>query len=115
MKKILLMMMLLMSGMNMMADNVQKLDAAKITRITFDGDNVIFTFSDGTTSTVTDMATVTVDFSNVTNIEDRLQMTKKLGLEGKQVYDLNGRKFGKSAATLNKGVYVIDKKKVIIK
>jgi len=115
MKKILLLCMLLMSGMNMLADDVQKLDAAKITRITFDGDIVIFTFSDGTTSTVADMSTVTIDFSNVTSIGDRLQMTKELGLEGKQVYDLKGRLLGKSAAALKKGVYVIDGKKVTVK
>ena len=113
-KKFLLMMMLLISGMSMMADDVQKLDAANIKRITFDGDEVIFTFNDGTSSTVADMSTVTVDFSNVTSVEDRLKIIKDLGLEGKQVYDLNGRKVGNSAATLKKGVYVIDKKKVTI-
>ena len=114
MKKFLLMMMLLMSGMSMMADDVQRLDAANIKSITFNGDEVTFTFNDGTSSTVADMSTVTVDFSNVTSIEDRLKIIKDLGLEGKQVYDLNGRKVGNSAATLKKGVYVIDKKKVTI-
>ena len=101
--------------MNVMADDVQKIDAAKITRISFNGDNVIFTFSDGTTSTATDMASVVVDFSNVTSIDDRLRMIQELGLEGKQVYDLKGHKLGKSAATLKKGIYVIDGKKVTIK
>ena len=115
MKKLLLLCMLLMSGMNMMADDGQKMDAAKITKITFDGDKVIFTFSNGTTSTVDDMSTVTVDFTNLASIGDRLQMTTEMGLEGKQVYDLKGRKHGKSAATLKKGVYIIDGKKVTIK
>ena len=115
MKKTLLVFLVFLSGMNVMADDVQKLDAATITRISFSGDNVILTFSDGTTSTVTDMSTVTIDFSNVTSIDDRVKLTQQLGLEGKPVYDLSGRLVGKSAATLKKGVYVIDGKKVTVK
>ena len=107
--------MLLMSGLAVMADDVQKVDAAKVTRITFNGDTVIFTFSDGTTSTVADMSTVVVDFSQVATTAERLKLTRLLGLEGKQVYDLNGRKLGRSAAALKKGVYVIDGKKVTVK
>ena len=118
MKKILLLMMLLMSGMNMIADDVQKLDAAKISEISFNGDNVIILFTDGTSQTF-DMGTtetpLTIDFSNVLGMAERLQMTQALGLEGKQVYDLKGRMVSKSAATLKKGVYVIKGKKVIIK
>ena len=48
-------------------------------------------------------------------MNERLQMTQALGLEGKQVYDLEGRKVSKSAASLKKGVYVIKGRKVIIK
>ena len=44
-------MMLLMSGMNMMADDGQKLDAAKISEISFNGDDVIILFTDGTSQT----------------------------------------------------------------
>ena len=118
MKKVLLLMMLLMSGMNMMADDGQKLDAAKISEISFNGDDVIILFTDGTSQTF-EMGdtekTITIDFSNVLGMAERLQMTQALGLEGKQVYDLKGNKVGKSAAALKKGVYVIKGKKVIIK
>ena len=118
MKKVLLLMMLLMSGMNMMADDGQKLDAAKISEITFNGDDVIILFTNGTTQTF-DMGSteepITIDFSNVLGMNERLQMTQALGLEGKQVYDLKGNKVGKSAAALKKGVYVIKGRKVIIK
>ena len=104
-------MMLLMSGMNMMADDGQKLDAAKISEISFNGDDVIILFTDGTSQTF-DMGDtekpITIDFSNVLGMAERLQMTQALGLEGKQVYDLKGNKVGK-------GVYVIKGKKVIIK
>lgn len=118
MKKVLLLMMLLMSGMNMMADDGQKLDAAKISEISFNGDDVIILFTDGTSQTF-DMGDtenpITIDFSNVLGMDERLQMTQALGLEGKQVYNLKGNKVGKSAAALKKGVYVIKGKKVIIK
>lgn len=118
MKKLLLLCMLLMSGMNMMADDGQKLDAAKISEISFNGDDVIILFTDGTSQTF-DMGDtenpITIDFSNVLGMAERLQMTQALGLEGKQVYDLKGNKVGKSAAALKKGVYVIKGKKVIIK
>ena len=83
-------------------------------QITFNGDNVTIKYNDGTSATF-DMETVTIDFSKVTSIGERIEMTKKMGLEGKQVYDLKGRKAGKSAAALKKGIYVIDGKKVIIK
>lgn len=118
MKKLLLLTMLLLSGINMMADNKQKLDAATISEITFNGDDVIIKFTDGTSKTY-DMgdteAPITIDFSNVLGMDERLQITQALGLEGQQVYDLKGRKAGKSAAALKKGVYVIKGKKVIIK
>lgn len=118
MKKLLLLCMLLMSGMNMMADDKQKLDATTISEITFNGDDVIILFTNGTTQTF-DMGSteeaITIDFSNVLGMNERLQMTQALGLEGKQVYDLEGRKVSKSAASLKKGVYVIKGRKVIIK
>ena len=115
MKKYLLLTILLLSGMAMMADDVEKLDASKITRISFDGDIVILTYRDGTTSTVTDVETIVIDFSIATSIGERLRITQEMGLEGKQVYDLKGHRLGNSAATLKKGVYVIDGKKVIVK
>ena len=79
--------------------------------------NTVVPGSDGNLPTppAFDMETVTIDFSKVTSIGERIEMTKKMGLEGKQVYDLKGRKAGKSAAALKKGIYVIDGKKVIIK
>lgn len=118
MKKLLLLCMLLMSGMNMMADDKQKLDATTISEITFDGDNVIILFTNGKTQTFDMGATeepITIDFSNVLGMDERLKVTQALGLEGQQVYDLKGRKAGKSAAALKKGIYVIKGKKVIIK
>lgn len=93
----------------------QKIDASKIAQITFNGDNVTILYNDGTASESFDMEEITLDFTVLTSIEERLQLSKKMGLEGKQVYDLKGRRHGKSAATLKKGIYVIGGKKVIIK
>lgn len=115
MKKFLLLFMMFLSAATIMADDGQKINASKISKITFDGDNVVITFNDGTTSLTADMTMITLDFTELTSLGDRLQLTKELGLEGKQVYDLKGRKLGKSAAKLKKGVYIIDGKKVTIK
>ena len=94
---------------------VDGLDATKISKITFNGDEVTVVFNDGTATLVADMATVTIDFSKATGIEERLAVIKQAGLEDLAVYNLNGQLVGKSAANLPKGVYIIGKKKVIIK
>ena len=89
-----------------MADDVQKIDVSKVSKITFEGDNVVIT---------SDMATVVLDFSSATGIEERVVLLEKEGLEGKAVYNLNGQQVGNSAARLAKGVYIINGKKVIVK
>ena len=60
------------------------------------------------------MSVVTLDFTNATSIDDRIKLSEQSGLEGKPVYDLSGKLVGRSAATLKKGVYIIDKKKVVV-
>lgn len=105
---------LLLSGISVMADDAQKIDASKVSKITFSGDNVTIQYKDGTSATL-DMETVTLDFSTVTSVEERIAIAEKQGLEGKAVYNLNGQLVGNSVARLQKGVYVINGKKVIIK
>ena len=119
MKKTLFIFILLLTAIGVNAQSKTRggdnmIDASTVSQITFNGDNVTIKYNDGTSATF-DMETVTIDFSKVTSIGERIEMTKKMGLEGKQVYDLKGRKAGKSAAALKKGIYVIDGKKVIIK
>jgi translation elongation factor P/translation initiation factor 5A len=113
MKKCLLLCSLFCLGLNVIAGDV--LDATKISKITFSGDQVTVVYNDGTETLVADMATVTIDFSNATSVEERLAAVKQAGLEGLAVYNLNGQLVGKSVANLPKGVYIIGKKKVIIK
>ena len=98
-----------------MADDVQKIDVSKVSKITFEGDNVVITYNNGTATTTADMATVVLDFSSATGVEERVVLLEKEGLEGKAVYNLNGQQVGNSAARLAKGVYIINGKKVIVK
>ena len=102
-------------SMAAMADDVQKIDVSKVSKITFEGDNVVITYNNGTATTTADMATVVLDFSSATGIEERVVLLEKEGLEGKAVYNLNGQQVGNSAARLAKGVYIINGKKVIVK
>ena len=115
MRKALFIGCLLLAGLSAMADDVQKIDATKVSKITFSGNNVTITFNDGSQAVTVDMETVTIDFSTVTSVEERLAVTQREGLEGKPVYDLSGQLVGNSAARLSKGVYIVNGKKVIIK
>ena len=114
MKKLFLLGMFCLSVATM-ADDVQKIDVSKVSKITFEGDNVVITYNNGTATTTADMATVVLDFSSATGIEERVVLLEKEGLEGKAVYNLNGQQVGNSAARLAKGVYIINGKKVIVK
>lgn len=117
MKQIFLMACLLACTAATMADDVQKVDASQLTKVTFEGSHIILHYKDGTTADMADMETVTIDFSSVppTSISERTAITAKAGLEGKEVYNLNGQLVGKSAARLTKGVYIIDGKKIIVR
>ena len=78
-----------------------------VTEITFNGDNLTLTYSDGT-SEESDMSFVKLAFSYDTN------STVKQSLEGK-VFNLNGQFVGTSTEGLAKGIYIVNGKKVIIK
>lgn len=114
-KKLLYVSCMLLAVTNVAADNVQKIDASRVKQITFSGTNVTIKYNDGTADLTTDMEAVTIDFSKVTSVEERIAISKKEGLEGKPVYNLNGQLVGNSVARLSKGIYIIDGKKVIIK
>lgn len=84
-----------------------------VTEITFNGDNVILSYSDNTSDTK-DMSLVSLAFTydGTTGI-DQVETTKK-ALLGK-VFNLNGQYVGTSTDDLAKGVYIVNGKKVIIK
>lgn len=106
---------ILLAAVNATADDGQKIDASKVKQITFRGNEVTIKYNDGTPDQTVDMETVTIDFSNVTGIDERIAISKKEGLEGKPVYNLKGQLVGNSVARLPKGIYIIGGKKLIIK
>ena len=113
MKKLLLITMALCLSLGAMADG-EKIDVSTLSKVTFEGNQVVLHYKDGTTSMV-DMATVTIDLSSATSVEDRLAITEKAGIEGKNIYNLKGQLVGTSAARLEKGIYIVGGKKVVIK
>ena len=83
-----------------------------VSEITFDGDNVVFLYSDNT-SDQADMSLVTLSFTYQTTGISQVEGIKQ-ALQGK-VYNLQGQCVGSSLQGLSKGVYMINGKKVIIK
>ena len=93
--------------------NGQSVDKT-VAEITFNGDNVILSYSDGT-SAESDMAFVKLAFSYETTPTGINQVENvKQSLQGK-VFNLNGQFVGTSTEGLAKGVYIVNGKKVIIK
>ena len=82
--------------------------AKTVTQLSFNGDNVILHFSDGTTQTV-DMENVTITFTVV----DALKALEDAdGKEPTQSFDLKGRQLKKAPA---KGSYLMKKGDKIVK
>lgn len=84
-----------------------------VSNLTFNGNNVTLQFDDNTSLTE-DMSKVSISLSyeNTTGITNITSMDNS----GKsKVYNLNGQYMGKDANALNKGVYIINGKKTIIK
>lgn len=85
-----------------------------VTELTFSGDNVTMTFSDGTQTE--DMSLVTID---LTYTDDTTTGVYEFGGKNTQdnlrVYNLNGQYVGNSLEGLDKGVYVVNGKKVVKK
>ena len=113
MKKLFLMMMALCLSLGAMADG-ENIDASKLSSITFEGDQVMLHYKDGTTSKV-DMEEIVIDLSSVTSIEERQAIAEKAGIEGENVYNLKGQLVGTSVARLEKGIYIVNGKKVVIR
>jgi len=84
-----------------------------VSNLTFNGNNVTLQFDDNTSLTE-DMSKVCISLSyeNTTGITNITSMDNS----GKsKVYNLNGQYMGKDANALNKGVYIINGKKTVIK
>lgn len=84
-----------------------------VSNLTFNGNNVTLQFDDNTSQTE-DMSKVSISLSyeNTTGITNITSMDNS----GKsKIYNLNGQYMGKDANALNKGVYIINGKKTVIK
>lgn len=84
-----------------------------VSNLTFNGNNVTLQFDDNTSQTE-DMSKVSISLSyeNTTGITNITSMDNS----GKsKVYNLNGQYMGKDANALNKGMYIINGKKTVIK
>lgn len=84
-----------------------------VSNLTFNGNNVTLQFDDNTSQTE-DMSKVSISLSyeNTTGITNITSMDNS-GMS--KVYNLNGQYMGKDANALNKGVYIINGKKTVIK
>lgn len=111
--------MALLSGGTMYAETEQTviINGTEIDKFvsnqTFNGNNVTLQFDDNTSQTE-DMSKVSISLSyeNTTGITNITSMDNS----GKsKVYNLNGQYMGKDANALNKGVYIINGKKTVIK
>ncbi len=79
----------------------------------FDGDNVTLTFDDGTTMTA-DMESVSISFAyddDATGISE----IKTDNKDAEGVYTVSGQYMGRSTDNLEKGIYIVGGKKLIIK
>lgn len=119
MKKISLLLLGSLLFVNAMADNKQTITidgsqiAQTVTQIAFDGDNVILTYSDNSSSLPTDMSLVKIAFEYGTTGISQVNTAEK-ALVGK-VFNLNGQLVGTSTEGLAKGVYIVNGKKMIVK
>lgn len=85
-----------------------------VTELTFSGDNVTMTFSDGTQTE--DMSLVTIDLTyNDDTTTGVYEFGGKKTQDNLRVYNLNGQYVGNSLEGLAKGVYLVNGKKVVKK
>lgn len=115
MKKILLLCSIMLMGLGMPASAEQAIDVSQISKITFEGDNVIVTYKDGSTPSGTfDMSEIVLDFSNVTAAK-RVEAARQFGIANKTIYNMQGQAVGNDISALTSGLYIVDGKKIIIK
>ena len=118
-KKILFLMCAILASLAMHADDVVTQEvvidnqtiAKKVSQITFEGDNVVLSFTDNTHQTA-DMESVVINFDYRTDGVDRITAP---AVKGQKVFNLKGQQMKNKAEMQPKGIYVVDGKKVIIK
>ena len=114
MKKILFICSVMLMGLCASANAEQTIDVTQISKVTFDGDNVIVFYKSGSPSGETfDMSEIVLDFSNVTAVE-RVEAAKPFGIANKTIYNMQGQAVGNDISVLKSGLYIVEGKKIII-
>lgn len=82
--------------------------------LTFEGDNVIITFEDGT-SRKADMSLVSIDLTyDGTSGPSAITEVKTGGEAATRVYTISGQYVGTSTEGLARGLYIVGGKKIVI-
>ena len=113
MKKILFICSIMLMGFLASANAEQAIDVSQISKVTFDGDNVIVTYKTGSPASY-DMSEIVLDFSKVTAVE-RVEAAMQFGVANKTIYNMQGQAVGNDISTLKSGLYIVEGKKIIIK
>lgn len=119
MKKSILSVALMAMSMGAMADATQTVTISgtsvdkQVASLSFDGDNVVITFSEGDTQTV-DMEELSIlltysENSGIVQIESDDNQA-----DGK-IFNLAGQYVGDNKQSLNRGIYIVNGKKIVVK
>lgn len=83
-----------------------------VTELTFSGDEVTLTFEDNTSQTA-DLSLVSIDLTyNTSGIS---VSTKADKVKDNRVYSISGQYVGNSTVGLQKGIYIVNGKKIVVK
>jgi len=84
----------------------------QVTQLTFSGDNVTLLFNDNSSQTE-DMSLVNIMFSYTATGINNILATEKIQ-DGK-VYSISGQYVGNTTNGLQKGIYIVNGKKIVVK
>lgn len=90
--------------------------AGFVKELTFDSDNVVLTFADGTSQTH-DMSLVSIDltYNDAPSDETAIGDIESRREQPSRVYTISGQYVGRSTDGLLKGVYIVGGRKIVIK
>ena len=85
-----------------------------VSRLTFEGDNVVLTFDGGTVQTA-DMSLVSIDLTYTDDGPSAITEVNTPADNTVRVYTISGQYAGNTIDGLARGLYIVNGKKVIIK
>lgn len=84
----------------------------QVTQLTFSGDNVTLLFNDNSSQTE-DMSLVNIVFSYTATGINNILATEKV--QDNKVYSISGQYVGNTTNGLQKGIYIVNGKKIVVK